>query len=79
MKYSLKDQALFWHAYFRDRDKSGWTEVRLPVQMSASINQTNQDMYDWLDGNVAGDWHGTGQTWLFKQPADAAIFALRWL
>jgi hypothetical protein len=76
MKYSLGDQGRFWHNYFKDRDKGGWTEVRLS---NNALALKNDEVYDWLDETITNEWHGTGGYWLFQRPEDAVVFSLRWL
>jgi hypothetical protein len=76
MKYSVDLQALFWHTYFTDRDKRGWTEVRLS---NNGLALKDQEMYEWLDDTITNKWHGVGTCWLFQRPEDAVVFSLRWL
>jgi hypothetical protein len=55
--------------------EDGWTEVILE---SLHSNFLAVDIKIWCDENFKYSWRNSGRKFIFKNPYDATLFALRW-
>ena len=67
--------AIDWEIMTSMMESSGWVKVELSRYTD---NHHAIDVREWVKEYCKGKTDSRGATWIFKDPADATLFTLRW-